>query len=69
MISLNDIIQENETRGELRLRLSTRALLRALIVSSLVLLVHGATDFALQVPSIAAFWAFLLGCQYSFGRR
>ena len=32
MISLNDIIQENETRGELRLRLSARALLRALIV-------------------------------------
>ncbi|WP_426024742.1 O-antigen ligase family protein [Brevundimonas sp. TSRC1-1] len=46
-----------------------QTLLRALIVSSLVLLVHGATDFALQVPSIAAFWAFLLGCQYSFGRR
>ena len=32
MISLNDIIQENETRGELRLRLSVRALLRALIL-------------------------------------
>ena len=32
MISLNDIIQENETRGNLRLRLSARALLRALIV-------------------------------------
>lgn len=32
MISLNDIIQENETRHDLRLRLSVRALLRALIV-------------------------------------
>ena len=32
MISLNDIIQDNETRGELRLRLSVRALLRALIL-------------------------------------
>jgi hypothetical protein len=32
MISLNDIIQDNETRGDLRLRLSVRALLRALIL-------------------------------------
>jgi hypothetical protein len=32
MISINDIIQDNETRGELRLRLSVRALLRALIL-------------------------------------
>lgn len=32
MITLNDIIQENETRGERRLRLGVRALLRALIV-------------------------------------
>ena len=32
MISLNDIIQDNETSGELRLRLSVRALLRALIL-------------------------------------
>lgn len=32
MISFNDFIQENETPGELRLRLSVRALLRVLIV-------------------------------------
>ena len=32
MISIDDIIQDNETRGELRLRLSVRALLRALIL-------------------------------------
>ena len=32
MISIDDIIQDNETRGELRLRLSVRAFLRALIL-------------------------------------
>lgn len=32
MISLNDIIRDDETRGERRLRLGVRALLRALIV-------------------------------------
>ena len=32
MISINDIIQDNETRGELRLRLSVRAVLRNLIL-------------------------------------
>ena len=32
MISIDDIIQDKETRGELRLRLSVRALLRALIL-------------------------------------
>ncbi|QTC91468.1 O-antigen ligase family protein [Brevundimonas goettingensis] len=46
-----------------------QTLLRGLIAASVVILVHGTVDFALQVPSIAAFWAFLLGCQFSFGRR
>jgi hypothetical protein len=32
MISIDDIIQDNETRGELRLRLSVRAVLRNLIL-------------------------------------
>ena len=32
MFSIDDIIQDNEPRGELRLRLSVRALLRALIL-------------------------------------
>lgn len=39
-----------------------------LVCASLVVLVHGLTDYALQVPSIAAFWAFLLGLQLTYGR-
>ena len=46
-----------------------QTLARGLIAASVVVLVHGSVDFGLQVPSIAAFWAFLLGCQFSFGRR
>jgi O-antigen ligase len=46
-----------------------QTLLRGLIAASVVVLVHGTVDFGLQVPSIAAFWAFLLGCQFAFGRR
>lgn len=46
-----------------------QTLTRGLIAASVVVLVHGSVDFGLQVPSIAAFWAFLLGCQFSFGRR
>lgn len=37
--------------------------LRALLLVDGVFLVHGLSDFALQVPSLAAFWAFLLGLQ------
>ena len=35
--------------------------MRALVAASAVILIHGATDYALQVPSIAATWACLLG--------
>jgi O-antigen ligase len=35
--------------------------LRGIVAASLVLLVHGLSDFALQVPSIAVQWAGLLG--------
>lgn len=42
--------------------------LRGLIVANLVVLIHGLTDFSLQMPSIAAFWAFLLGLQFAFRR-
>lgn len=41
---------------------------RGLIAANLVLLVHGTTDYALQVPSIAAFWAYLLGLQFAYGK-
>lgn len=42
---------------------------RGLVCACAVVLVHGLTDYALQVPSIAAFWAFLLGLQFTYGRR
>ncbi|KQY95720.1 hypothetical protein ASD21_04180 [Caulobacter sp. Root1455] len=46
--------------GTLRRRRMTMWM-RALVAASAVILVHGATDYALQVPSIAATWACLLG--------
>ncbi|WP_298125330.1 O-antigen ligase family protein [Brevundimonas sp.] len=45
-----------------------KGLQRGLVCASLVVLVHGLTDYALQVPSIAGFWAFLLGIGYAFGQ-
>ncbi len=41
---------------------------RALVAANVVVLVHGLTDYALQVPSIAAMWALLLGLQFGFGQ-
>lgn len=46
----------------------SQTLMIGLICANGVVLIHGLTDFALQVPSIAAFWSFLLGLQYGFGR-
>ena len=51
--------------GQLR---SGKTVMRGLIAASLVVLIHGTTDFGLQVPSIAAFWTFLLGIQYAYGQ-
>jgi O-antigen ligase len=45
-----------------------RTLQAGLICASLVVLVHGLTDYALQVPSIAAVWAFLLGLGLTWGQ-
>ncbi len=45
-----------------------QSLLTGLVCSNLVILIHGLTDFALQVPSIAAFWSYLLGLQFAFSR-
>lgn len=45
-----------------------QTLLIGLVCANLVVLIHGLTDFALQVPSIAAFWALLLGLQFGFGQ-
>lgn len=48
---------------------SCQVLARGLVASSAVVLIHGTTDYALQVPSIAAFWAFVLGLQYALASR
>ncbi|GGL18926.1 hypothetical protein GCM10010983_15240 [Caulobacter rhizosphaerae] len=45
---------------------SGKTLARGLVASSAVILLHGITDYALEVPSIAASWAFLLGLQFAF---
>lgn len=45
-----------------------RTPLQGLICANLVILIHGLTDYALQVPSIAALWAFLLGLQFAYGQ-
>jgi O-antigen ligase len=49
-------------RGVGRRRRAT-SLIRGLMAASLVFLVHGWTDFALQVPAMAAMFALLLGLQ------
>lgn len=46
-----------------RSRMTT--ILFALLAADVVALVHGATDFALETYSMAAFWALLLGVQFS----
>jgi O-antigen ligase len=43
-------------------------LLAALVAVDAVFLFHGATDFALEVPSMAAMWAWLLGLQFSLAQ-
>lgn len=48
---------------------SSHGLLMGLVCANLVILLHGLTDFALQVPSIAAFWSFLLGLQFTYGSK
>jgi O-antigen ligase len=45
-----------------------KGLQRGLVCASMVVLVHGLTDYALQVPSISGFWAFLLGLGFAFGQ-
>ena len=47
----------------LRVKRSSRPWICALLAVDVVFLAHGVSDYALQVPSIAAFWALLLGLQ------
>jgi len=43
-------------------------LLAALIAADAIFLLHGATDFGLEAPSMAALWAWLLGLQFSLAQ-
>ena len=46
--------------------------LSALLVADIVFLIHGLSDFTLEVPAMAALWTLLLGLQYGLvtsGRR
>jgi O-antigen ligase len=51
-------------RGTLK-RSRMTGLLAALLAVDAVFLLHGATDFALQVTSVATFWSWLLGLQFA----
>jgi hypothetical protein len=54
-------------RGALRRTRSVR-LLAALLAADAVFILHGATDFGLEVSSVAALWAWLLGLQFSLAQ-
>jgi O-antigen ligase len=54
-------------RRTLRRSRMVRAL-AGLIAVDAVFLIHGATDFGLEVTSIAALWSWLLGLQFSLAQ-
>lgn len=54
-------------RGTLR-RSRMTGLLAGLLAVDVLVLVHGATDFGLEVPSVAGLWAWLLGLQFSLAQ-
>jgi len=54
-------------RGALR-RTRMRSELQALIAVDVLYLAHGATDFALEAYSMAAFWSYLLGLQFALSQ-
>jgi len=53
-------------RGLRRTRMTY--VLFALLAANLAVLVHGFTDFALQTPSVALMWAYMLGLQFSMSQ-
>jgi len=53
-------------RGLRRTRMTY--LIFALLAANLAVLVHGFTDFALQTPSVALMWAYMLGLQFSMSQ-
>ncbi len=62
MFACIGLILWGTVRGVGRRRRTTTQI-RGLIAANLVLLIHGWSDYALQVPSITAFWSLLLGLQ------
>lgn len=60
------IIGISLVRGARRSRMTY--VLFALIAANLVVLVHGVTDFALQTPSVALMWSYLLGLQFALSQ-
>jgi len=54
-------------RGMLR-RSRMRGLLASLLAVDALVLIHGGTDFGLEVPSVAAMWAWLLGIQFALAQ-
>jgi len=53
-------------RGMRRSRMTH--VLFALVAADLVFLIHGFTDFALQTPSMAMMWSYLLGLQFALSQ-
>lgn len=60
------IIAQTVRGGVRRSRMTT--VLFALIGADVVILVHGVTDFALEIYAIAVLWSFLLGLQYALAQ-
>ena len=62
------IVLYRVARGSL-MRQGPRIWLGAVMGASALILIHGAVDYALQVPSIAAMWAIFLGLGAGLSRR
>ncbi|MDP1875909.1 O-antigen ligase [Phenylobacterium sp.] len=60
------VITISLVRGLRRTRMTY--VLFALVAANLAVLVHGFSDFALQTPSIALMWSYLLGLQFAMSQ-
>lgn len=67
MFACIGLIVASTFRGAFRRSRMTGPLF-ALLAADLLILVHGATDFALETPSVSMFWAFLLGLQFALAQ-
>jgi O-antigen ligase len=61
------VIIVQTVRGQAR-RSRMTGLIAGLLAVDVIFLVHGATDFGLEVTSVAAFWAWLLGLQFALAQ-